>query len=93
VITADFLYVKEDYQAVLRISSSEFEFLLNNIGRTIGRQDTDYRESVAATERLALTLRFLATRDSYGSLSYVELLQFRFLMVFAFTQEIVTLNS
>jgi hypothetical protein len=54
-----------------RISSSDFEFLLNNIGRTINKQDTNYRESIPATERLALNLSFLATGDSYGSLSYV----------------------
>jgi hypothetical protein len=39
------------------ISSSDVEFL-NNIGRTISKQDTNCRESIPATERLALTLRY-----------------------------------
>jgi hypothetical protein len=49
-----------------RISSLDFQFILNNIGRTISKQDTNYKESTPAS-----TLRFLATGDSYGSLSYV----------------------
>jgi hypothetical protein len=48
-----------------RMSSSDFEFLLNNTGRTISKQDTNYRESIPVTERLALTLRYFL-----GSIPY-----------------------
>jgi hypothetical protein len=48
-----------------RISSSDFEFLLNNIGRTISKQDTNYRKSVPATERLALTLTYFLDSIPY----------------------------
>lgn len=50
---------------------SDFEFLLNSIGPSISRQDTRFRESIPAQERLALTLRFLSTGDSYVSLQYM----------------------
>jgi hypothetical protein len=32
-----------------RISSPDFAFLLNNVGRTISKQDTNYRESILTT--------------------------------------------
>ena len=51
-----------------RMSSSDFDFLLNTIEDKVSRADTNYRDSIPATVRLALTLRFLATGDSYGSL-------------------------
>lgn len=55
----------------LRMNSSEFEYLLNLIGTKIGKQDTNFRKSISITERLAVTLRFLATGSSYKSLGNV----------------------
>ena len=51
-----------------RISSSDFDFLLNKIEDKVSRVDTNYRDSIPASVRLALTLKFLATGDSYGRL-------------------------
>ena len=51
-----------------RISSSDFDFLLNKIEDKVSRVDTNYCDSIPASVQLALTLRFLATGDSYGSL-------------------------
>ena len=51
--------------------SSDFDFLLNKIEDKVSRVDTNYRDSIPASVRLALTLRFLATGDSYASLMYL----------------------
>lgn len=51
--------------------SEDFFLLLNCIKPRIERQDTSYRKAIPAEERLALTLRFLATGDSFTSLQYL----------------------
>lgn len=40
----------------LRMNSSEFEFLLNLVGKNIAKQDTNWRKAINYTERLAVTL-------------------------------------
>lgn len=55
----------------LRMTSNDFENLLTAIGPKIARQDTNYRLAIPARERLAVTLRYLASGDSYSSLSYL----------------------
>ena len=52
-----------------RMSSSDFDFLLNKIEDKVSRVDTNYRDSIPALVQLAL--RFLATGDSYASLMYL----------------------
>jgi hypothetical protein len=47
------------------MSPNEFEFLINLIGEQISRKDTMFRKAILVQERLALTLRFLASGDSY----------------------------
>ncbi len=54
-----------------RMSAEDFEFLLNKIGPKIMKKDTNMRESIPAQERLAVTLRFLATGDNFRSLGYL----------------------
>ncbi|KAJ4446017.1 hypothetical protein ANN_12703 [Periplaneta americana] len=54
-----------------RISETDFEILLCKIGPKISEKDTDWREAIPIQERLALTLRYLATGDSYTSLMYL----------------------
>ncbi len=58
------------FRNFFQISSSTFEEILNMIGSKIARQDTPFRKAIPAHERLAVTLRFLATGDLYYSLSY-----------------------
>jgi hypothetical protein len=53
------------YKNFTRMSLSEFEFLINSIGEKISKKDTAFRKAISVQERLALTLRFLASGDSY----------------------------
>lgn len=58
------------FKNFFRMSTSDFENLLNKIGSKIHKEDTQLRKGIHASDRLAITLRFLATGDSYQSLSY-----------------------
>jgi hypothetical protein len=53
------------------MSPSEFEFLVNLIGGKISKKGTAFRKAISVQERLALTLRVLASDDSYVSLQYL----------------------
>ncbi|XP_026813974.1 uncharacterized protein LOC113554362 isoform X2 [Rhopalosiphum maidis] len=56
------------------MASEDFEFLLCKIGPKIMKKDTTMRNAVSVDKRLAVTLRFLATGDSYTSLQYTFLI-------------------
>lgn len=60
-----------EFDNFCRMSYSDFEFLLQKISPMISKQDTDFREAIPAKFRLAITLRFLASGDSYKSLHYL----------------------
>ena len=49
------------YCNFLRMDSSSFEELLQKVGPKITFKDTNMRQAIPAGERLAVTLRFLAT--------------------------------
>ncbi len=49
------------YKNFLRIDEAIFETILELVSPIISRQDTHLRQSISAGERLAVTLRFLAT--------------------------------
>jgi hypothetical protein len=53
-----------------RVIASDFELLLQLRGPRIKKQDTYMREDIPLSMHLAVTLRFLATGDSYRTLSY-----------------------
>lgn len=53
------------------MSATDFEWLLNKIGPEVSKMDTNMRKCIPAQVRLAVTLRFLATGDSYQSLAYL----------------------
>lgn len=55
----------------LRMDSSDFEDFLPKVSPIIQRQDTNMREAISASERLLITLRYLATGDTYQSLEYL----------------------
>ena len=52
---------ENSYRNFLRMNVASFEEVLQCVSPIISRQDTHLRESISAGERLALTLRFLAT--------------------------------
>ncbi|XP_039763708.1 protein ANTAGONIST OF LIKE HETEROCHROMATIN PROTEIN 1-like [Pararge aegeria] len=58
------------FENFTRMSRTDFEILLNMVGPAVVKQDTKFRKSIDPHIRLAITLRYLATGDSYGSLSY-----------------------
>ena len=49
------------YRNFLRMDAATFDELLQMVGPLITYQDTNMRQSISPGERLALTLRFLAT--------------------------------
>jgi hypothetical protein len=56
---------------VTTMTSSVFELLLQLIGPGIKQQDTNMREAITISTRLAVTLHFLATGDLYHTLMYI----------------------
>ena len=52
------------------MSSERFKHPLQLTGQKLSKRDTRFRKSIPATERLALTLRFLASGVSQNSLSF-----------------------
>ncbi|GBP62751.1 hypothetical protein EVAR_51703_1 [Eumeta japonica] len=60
-----------EFDNFVRMSSSDFEYILQKISPIIAKKDTHWREAIPPNIRLALTLRFLATGDSYRSMHYL----------------------
>ncbi|GFG40238.1 hypothetical protein Cfor_09826 [Coptotermes formosanus] len=52
------------------MTKSDFEILSQKIGPIIQRKDTKYREEIPASIRLAVTVKYLASGDSFTSLTY-----------------------
>ena len=53
------------------MSPERMEHLLTLVGPLIQKKDTRFRQAISASERLMLTLRFLASGDSQRSLTYL----------------------
>ncbi|XP_056441440.1 uncharacterized protein LOC130378857 [Gadus chalcogrammus] len=54
------------FQRYFRLSRAKFDDLLARVGARISRQDTNYRRSISASERLSVRLRTLAHALSNG---------------------------
>lgn len=59
------------YKNFLRMNIGDFNNLLEMVSPLIQKTDTNMRKAISPGERLALTLRFLATGDSFMSLQYL----------------------
>lgn len=59
-----------EYRACLRMSPESFDELFNLVEQRITKQDTVMRESLPAKLKLEVTISFLATGNSYRSLSH-----------------------
>ncbi|KAJ4425591.1 hypothetical protein ANN_27787 [Periplaneta americana] len=59
------------YKNFLRMSAADFDNLLEKVAPLIERKDTLMRRAIPPAERLVVTLRYLATGDSYKSLMYL----------------------
>lgn len=61
----------ELYRNFVRMAPEQFDHLLALVKPHIEKSDTNMRSSIPAAHRLVLTLRYLATGDSFRSLQYI----------------------
>nr|CAI5826351.1 unnamed protein product [Callosobruchus analis] len=53
------------------MSRKDFKLLLSLVGPRITKRDPTFCKAISPTDKLILNLRFLVTRDSYGSFQYL----------------------
>lgn len=58
----------DGFKQHFRISPEHFDFLLEKVRPLISKKDTKMRKAISAEVRLAITLRYLASGDSFRSL-------------------------
>ncbi|XP_023240761.1 protein ANTAGONIST OF LIKE HETEROCHROMATIN PROTEIN 1-like [Centruroides sculpturatus] len=58
------------YRRWLRLTESQFKHLLNEISPRIQKQNTKFGKPISPAERLTVTLRFLATGNTFRDLSW-----------------------
>nr|CAI5838070.1 unnamed protein product [Callosobruchus analis] len=59
------------FENFLRMKKVDFDYILETVSSRIRRKDTSMRRAITPKERLIITLRYLATGDSYRSLMYL----------------------
>lgn len=61
----------EDFRNLLRMTEFQFEYLLLRVTNIISKSDTNMRQAISAKTKLEVTLRYLATGDSFKSLEFL----------------------
>jgi hypothetical protein len=59
------------FRTFCRMSYSDFDALISLVGPRISKEDASFRTAIPVAERLAVTLPFLASGDSFSSLSFL----------------------
>lgn len=59
------------FQNFVRLTKSDFE-LLRLVAPKISKKDTNYLAAISPSIKLAVTLKYLATGDSFTSLMYLK---------------------
>lgn len=58
----------DEFKKFFRLSPQQFDILLEKVDPIIRKKDTNFRKAISPEIRLAITLRYLASGDSYRSL-------------------------
>lgn len=58
----------EEFRNFFHMSPQQFDILLEKVSPIISKKDTNFRKAISAETRLTITLRYLASGDSYRSL-------------------------
>lgn len=61
----------QGYRNFLRMLPEDFEILLQRVAPIIQKKDTNFRMCIPPSDQLIVTLRYLATGESYASLMYL----------------------
>lgn len=59
------------FKNFVRMDAADFDFLLELVTPIIRKEDTKFRKAISPAERLAVTLRYLATGESFCSLRFL----------------------
>lgn len=58
------------YKNFIRMNAEDFDYLVEKITPLIKKRDTNWRQAISPAMRLCVTLRFLATGESFTDLTY-----------------------
>ncbi|CAH1995266.1 unnamed protein product [Acanthoscelides obtectus] len=61
---------EQRFYVYFRMTPQCFDEILNLVKDEIRKSDTNYREAISPEERLAITLRFLATGDTFYTIGH-----------------------